>query len=82
MQEQKCIICNKSTYYKENLCMLHHLSLQNLTNAYKQWQVAYGKVISPTQFLHEILEYKEAGREAKKVARKILDNKIRWSIKH
>ena len=62
--------------------MLHQLSLRNLENAYAQWQVAYGTVILPSQFLHEIIAIKETGKEAKKVAKQILANKIRWSIKH
>ncbi len=62
--------------------MLHQISLWNLENAYKQWQLAYGIAIPPNQFLHEIIAIKETGKEAKKVAKQILANKIRWSKKH
>jgi len=82
MHEPKCAICNKSTVDKKTLCMLHQLSLLNIENAYTHWQVAYGIEISPNQFLHEIIEYKETGKEAKKVAKQILANKIRWRKKH
>jgi hypothetical protein len=81
MREQKCIICNKSTDDKKTLCILHQLSLWNLENAHKHWQIAYGTAIPPNQFLHEIIAYKETGKEAKKVAKQILANKIRWSTK-
>lgn len=66
MTPATCAACRRKTVSDKKYCVNHSHAYDSLTNHYKGWVKAYGRISMP-EFMDKLLEMKETGTWVREV---------------